>query len=144
MLQGRQPIIYGDGNQKRCFSFIQDDVDLLHKMINEEKAVGEIINIGPDEEFVTINQLSNIIAELLNFELIPVYKKDRPQEVLLANCSAHKARDMFGYKSKVSLKEGLQSMIDYIKERGVKKFKYHLDLEIINELTPDTWKDRLF
>ena len=42
------------------------------------------------------------------------------------------------------IKEGLQSMIDYIKERGVKKFKYHLDLEIINELTPDTWKDRLF
>ena len=144
MLQGRQPIIYGDGNQKRCFSFIQDDVDLLHKMIDEEKAVGEVINIGPDEEFVTINELANIIAGLLNFELNPIYKEDRPQEVLLANCSARKARDMFGYKTKVTLKEGLQSMIDYIKERGVKKFKYHLDLEIINEFTPETWKNKLF
>ena len=35
-------------------------------------------------------------------------------------------------------------MIAYIKERGVKPFKYHIDLEIVNDKTPVTWKDRLF
>ena len=35
-------------------------------------------------------------------------------------------------------------MIDFIKEKGVKKFRYHLDLEIINSKTPKTWKEKLF
>ena len=77
-------------------------------MIEDERAVGEIINIGPDKEFVTINQLAKTIAELINFDLNPIYKKGRPQEVYLANCSADKARDLFGYKTKVSLREGLE------------------------------------
>jgi len=144
MLQGRQPIIYGDGNQKRCFSFVHDDIDILYTLIGNEKAASEMINIGPDKEFVTINELAEIIAELLQFELKPTYKKARPQEVYLANCSANKARNLFGYEPKVSLKDGLESMIDYIKTRGTKKFKYHLDLEIINDITPETWKNKLF
>jgi len=62
----------------------------------------------------------------------------------LASCSANKARRLFNYSTKVTLREGLQSMIDHIKAKGAKKFRYHLDLEIINEKTPKTWKNRLF
>ena len=105
---------------------------------------GEIINIGPDDEFVTINELASTIANLLTFNLNPVYKKGRPQEVFLANCSANKARKLFKYKTKFTLKQGLSEMIAYIKKRGTKSFKYHIDLEIINELTPETWKKKLF
>ena len=94
--------------------------------------------------FVSINELAITIANLLGFELDPIYKEGRPQEVLLANCSADKARKLFGYESKVKLKDGLQTMIDYIKRRGTKPFKYHLDLEIISEITPETWKNKLF
>lgn len=144
MLQGRQPIIYGDGEQKRCFSFIEDVVDPLMRMATEEGVVGHIINIGPDDEFVTINELATVIAELLEFPLEPVYMPGRPQEVKHATCSANKARKYLGYEAKVPLKEGLQSMIDYIRERGVKPFRYHLDLEIVSDITPRTWKDRLF
>jgi len=144
MLLKRQPIIYGTGEQKRCFSFVQDDLDCLEKMAFDKKVIGEVINIGPDEEFVSINELAEIIAELLDFKLKPQYFPDRPQEVLLANCSADKARKMLGYSTKYPLKKGLQEMIDYIKKRGAKPFKYHLDLEIINEKLPKTWKDRLF
>ena len=57
---------------------------------------------------------------------------------------ADKARKMLGYKTSYKLRKGLQEMIDWIKERGVKPFKYHLDLEIINKKIPVTWKDRLF
>ena len=144
MLQKRQPIIYGDGEQKRCFSFIQDDVKVLEKLVFSDKVVGEVINIGPDEEFVTINQLAETIAKLLKFKLKPIYMPERPQEVKLANCSADKARRLLGYKTEYTLGAGLKSMIDYIKKRGPKPFKYHLDLEIINKKTPRTWKDKLF
>jgi UDP-glucose 4-epimerase len=144
MLQGRQPIIYGDGTQKRCFSFVQDDIDCLTKLAFQPDVVGEVINIGPDEEFVTINELAKTIAELLNFKLEPIYVRDRPQEVKFATCSADKARRMLGYQTKYTLKQGLQEIIDYVIKRGPRKFRYHLDLEIINEKTPSTWKNRMF
>jgi len=131
-------------DQKRCFSFIQDDVKVLEKLVFSDKVVGEVINIGPDEEFVTINQLAETIAKLLKFKLKPIYMPERPQEVKLANCSADKARRLLGYKTEYTLGAGLKSMIDYIKKRGPKPFKYHLDLEIINKKTPRTWKDKLF
>ena len=143
MLQGRQPIIYGDGNQKRCFSFVGDDIDCL-KRIAFDDVQGEVINIGPDEEFITINELANTIARLLNFDLKPIYVKGRPQEVKLATCSADKARRLLGYKTKYTLEEGLKEMIEYIKQKGTKKFRYHLDLEIVNDKTPSTWKNRMF
>lgn len=144
MLQGRQPVIYGDGEQKRCFSFVQDDIDCLMQMGFKYGLSGEIINIGPDEEFISINELANIIAELLDFNLDPTYMPGRPQEVRLATCSANKARKLLGYNTKTPLRKGLNEMINYIKQKGVKKFRYHLDLEIINEKTPKTWSNKLF
>ncbi len=144
ILQNRQPIIYGDGMQKRCFSFYSDDIDILKILATHEKVNGEIINIGPDGEFVTINELAQTIAKLLNFDLDPKYMPGRPQEVFLANCSANKARELLSYDPHVSLEDGLLEMIDYIKSRGPKPFKYHLDLEIINDLTPKTWKNKIF
>lgn len=144
MLQGRQPVIYGDGEQKRCFSFVQDDVFCLKKLAFQENVAGEVINIGPDEEFVSINHLASVIAGLLDFKLHPVYMPDRPQEVKLAACSADKARRMLGYRTEYTLEQGLNEMIQYIKEKGVKKFRYHLPIEIISDKTPKTWKDRFF
>jgi UDP-glucose 4-epimerase len=144
MLQGRQPIIYGDGEQKRSFSFVKDVVDCLVKMGFQDNLAGETINVGPDEEFVTINVLAKMIAELLNFQLEPIYMPERPREVKLATCNADKARKLLGYKTKVDLKTGLLDIIEYIKERGPKSFTYHIDLEIINDKTPRTWKDKIF
>lgn len=144
MLQGRQPIIYGNGEQKRCFSFVNDDIKCLEKLAFGEGMNGEIINIGPDEEFITINKLASTISELIGFDLDPIYVKDRPQEVKLATCSAEKARRLLGYSTEYSLEKGLTEMIDYIRKKGPKKFRYHLDLEIVNDKTPETWKNRMF
>lgn len=144
MLQGRQPIIYGNGEQKRCFSFVQDDIDCLNKLAFQDNVAGEVINIGPDEEFVTINQLAETIAKLIGFRLDPIYLKDRPQEVKLATCSADKARRLLGYQTKYTLEQGLSEMVAYIEKKGPKPFSYHLPLEIVNELTPKAWTDRMF
>ncbi len=144
MLQGRQPIIYGDGSQKRCFSFVQDDIQVLEKLMDEKSVAGQVINIGPDEEFVSINELATVIAELLNFKLDPVYVPGRPQEVKLATCSADKARKLLGYKTNYTLKQGLAEMIEAIKKRGPKKFRYTFDIEILNDKTPKTWTNKMF
>jgi UDP-glucose 4-epimerase len=144
MLQNRQPVIYGDGMQVRCFSDIDDDLAILSKFAFDEKASGEIFNIGPDEESVTIIKLAEIIAEKLNFNLDPIFMAGRPQEVKYATCSADKIRDYFNYKTSVSLGESIEKMIGYIQDRGVKPFHYHLPIEINNDLVPLTWKNRLF
>ena len=143
MLQGRQPFIYGDGSQKRCFSFVSDDIAPLKQMAFDPRCAGQVINIGPDQEFVTIHELAVTIARLLDFRLEATFTRERPSEVHLANCSADKARRLLGYEPSVTLEDGLRSMIDWIRSRGTRPFKYHLALEIVNDKTPDTWKERL-
>lgn len=144
MLQGKQPIIYGDGKQKRCFSFVQDDVDPLVMMAEADNVLGETINIGPDDNFITINELAAIIAKLLDFKLEPRSQPDRPQEVKLGNCSADKARRLLGYDPKTKLEDGLRQMIKYIREKGPKPFEYHLEVELKTEKTPKSWTEKMF
>lgn len=143
MLQGKQPIIYGDGSQMRCFSFMQDVINPLMVACENDFVNGEIINIGPDEEFVTINELAARLANILNFELDPIYMPGRPQEVKHANCSADKARHLLGYKTTTSLDEGLSELVEWVRAKGAKEFTYHLPIEFVTEKTPKTWTDRL-
>ena len=139
MLQNKAPIIYGDGNQKRCFSYIDDCLTCLIPMLDQENLNKQIINIGPDEEFVTINKVAEICSNVTGSNLKPIYKKDRPREVKHASCSADKARSLLNYKTTTDLKNGIIKTYDYIKKRGPNPFDYHINLEIKNDLTPDTW-----
>ena len=123
MIQNRQPIIYGDGKQKRCFSYVDDDLFCLKEMATSKKVLGQTINIGPDEEFITINELAEKIANQLQVNLNPRYMRGRPQEVIEATCSAEKARKLLNYKTKTSLDDGISKMIEYIKSKGPKKFR---------------------
>ncbi len=144
MLQKRQPIIYGDGNQKRCFSYVDDCVISLYQMAIESITNSQIYNIGPDEEFITINELSEIIANKLKFNLNPIYHRDRPLEVKYSYCSSDKIKKDLKYNIFTPLDIGIEKTIEYIKKRGVRDFKYHIDLEILNKNTPSTWKEKLF
>ena len=142
MLQGKAPIIYGDGKQTRCFSYIDDCLSCLIPMLDQKNLNKEIINIGPDEEFVSINKIAEICSNITGVNLNPIYKKDRPKEVKHATCSADKARELLNYKTKVSLLDGIKNTFNYIKNRGVRPFDYNINLEIKNELTPSTWTKR--
>jgi len=144
MLQKRNPIIYGDGNQKRTFSDIDDCIYCLDKLLTDPKVVSQVVNIGPDEEFTSINELYRLLSNKLKFNLEPKYLEDRPNEVREATCSADKARKILGYKTSVSLDESLDKMINYISKKGPKKFQYNYPLEIDNEKTPLAWKEKLF
>lgn len=141
MLQGRQPVIYGDGLQMRCFSDISDIVDPIVKLVETDVADGETINIGPDNNFITINELAERIAKLIDFKLDPIYLPDRPKEVRFANCSADKARGMLDYNPSTKLDDTLSNMINYVRDRGSQDFNFYLPVEIVNDLTPITWTD---
>ena len=143
ILNGNAPIIYGDGEQTRCFSDIDDVVNPMLNSIFSEEAKGQTINVGPDEDVIIINQLASKVLKVLNSDLDPIYVKERPKEVKYAHCSSEKSRNILGYSTSVSLDQSIEKIANWIIEKGPKKFRYHLDIEIENEHTPDTWKNKL-
>ena len=148
MLQGRQPIVYGDGSQERCFSYVSDDVEPLVKMATEKNVVGEVINIGPDREVISVLKAAEMVAEVLGFKLDPIFTAARPREVKLAHCSADKARRLLGYETKVPLAEAVRRTVEWVRERGPRPFAYHnmgpIEIENSAAKVPETWQKRLF
>ncbi len=143
LLRGEQPIIYGDGSQVRCFSFVTDVVDCLAAMGQLPEASGEIVNVGPDEGPVSILELAETIAEIIGAPFDPIFVPARPEEVHYALCSANKARRLLGYRTQSTLKEGLTRMVDWIAESGAERFRYNREMEISSSGVPITWSRRL-
>jgi UDP-glucose 4-epimerase len=143
LLQGKPPVIYGDGSQTRCFTFMNDVTNPLMRACESDVVDGMVINVGPDEEVITINELANKIMNLMGLVMPPIYMPGRPQEVKSASCSADRARQLLNYKTSTPLESGLQQLIDYIKDRGQKEFDYHLPLEFVTNKTPTTWTKKL-
>ena len=143
MLQGQPPIIYGDGTQVRCFSDVRDDIPVFVKMM-EYPDHNLVCNVGPDEEWVTINKLADMLRKHIpEAPKTNLYYRDRPQEVKMAVCSADKARRIYGYKTNYLLDETLRSLVLHIRERGTRPFEYHLPVEIESGKTPETWTEQL-
>ena len=92
MLQNRQPIIYGDGEQKRSFSDIEDCIYSIDKLATDPNIKSQIVNIGPDDNFISVNELFEKLSNQLKFNQKPINYKDRINEVKHANCSADKAK----------------------------------------------------
>ena len=144
ILHNQRPYIYGDGTQKRCFSDIEDTLQILDDLTFSKEANKVMLNIGPDEEFITINELFKKIAFLMRYNNYPLYLDSRPREVKNAYCSADFARKKFNYRTTTSLENSLKKLIKYIESSPKREFKYFLDLEITNELTPKSWSNKLF
>lgn len=142
-LRGLPAIIYGDGNQTRCFSYVADCINCLEKMALDPKVVSEIINIGPDDGTISIKDLAVLVAKETGFEGEAIHMPDRPREVKHADCSADKARWLLAYETKTTLEKSIQETVAYIKQKGPREFDYSYPLEIISDKTPKTWKDRL-
>ncbi len=144
MLQGKAPIVYGDGTQTRCFSYIDDVVEAFEKILLRDDLDGEVINVGPDKEFISINELVSILNNILGTNYETIYMPGRPMEVHKAYCSSDKMRRLLGISSKVQIHEGLEKLVDFIKTRGAKEFIYdNIPLEINTQITPKTWTRRI-
>lgn len=83
---------------------------------------GLTINIEPDEEFLSIEDLAFKIGKFLGLAVSPTYRTGGPQEVFHANCSADLARELLGFKTTTTLKEGLDSSFGWIREEGARDF----------------------
>lgn len=149
ILNNKNYYIYGDGTQKRAFTYIDDFTPYILKCAFQKNVVSQIINIGPSEEY-TINELSDIVLGTFfpngepSKKLMPCYVDSRPQEVKYAYCTSDKAKKLLGYKTTVSLKEGVRKMIDWAKKLGPQEFNYlNEGLELENENVPLTWKKKL-
>lgn len=149
LLNGRRYYIYGDGEQKRAFSYIGDVAKYISLSGFLDKCNGEIVNVGPREEY-TINEASNKILEIffggkkkVPEDLRPVHLPDRPKEVKNAYCTNDKAVRLLGYKTSKTLEEGLELMIKWARKLGPQEFRYLKELELIGPSTPRTWKDKL-
>ena len=144
ILNGKPPIIYGDGNQKRAFSYIDDVTPYIAKAGFLDSCKGEIINIGPTEEF-TVNELAHVCLQAFgpSIQLEPQHVPDRPREVKDAFCTNDKAKQLLGYKTTVSFEEGIKRMVEWAKTQGPKEFKYLSQLELTGKKIPETWSKRI-
>ena len=146
-LQGKPMVIYGDGEQKRSFSNVNDCIRAVSTIMRSDRDIcGQVYNIGPDENEISIMDLAKKVGHFCekypHFEHFP----DRPAEVKNAYCSSDKITSEFNYKAAVPLEDTLQQMIKWIKKHGGEKgkaFEYHLNLEFVKENTPKTWTEKL-
>lgn len=141
VMSHQPPIIYGDGNQVRSFSYIDNLTPCLLNALDWDVS-GEIFNLGPTET-QTINELAFTILKTFNSDLEPTYVDDRPLEVKHAYCTSDKAESLLGYKTLVTFNEGIGLMVDWAKQLGPQKPMYLNKLELETDLTPITWKDKL-
>lgn len=140
-LQNKPIYVYGDGQQKRCFSPIKDCLDSLVKMVDADIS-GEIINIGPDAGEISVLQLAHMIRQIIGDQVTIEHLPDRPNEVKNAYCSSDKARQILGYSPKQSLHECLVEMVEYIREKQPKPFAYNFPIEIESGC-PKVWTQRM-
>ena len=78
-----------------------------------------MINIGPDEEYISILELAHTIADLMNFTLDPIFVPERPREVRYATCSADKARRLLDFIAETSLASGLAETANWYRSEGL-------------------------
>ena len=108
---GKQPIIYGDGEQTRDFVFVRDVIDACMYAIHRKSCVDEVINVGTGVE-TSIKKLANVLAELFNLHDIKVvYAEPRTGDLRKSCADLSKAEKLLGYEPKTSLKGGLTMLL---------------------------------
>ncbi|MGD9118449.1 MAG: NAD-dependent epimerase/dehydratase family protein, partial [Dehalococcoidia bacterium] len=111
VLEGKSPVIFGDGEQSRDFTYVKD-VATANIQAAESNATG-IYNLGNSKQ-VTINHLVQLIIELVGKKNIkPVYQDPRPGDILHSLSDISRAKD-FGYDPTTSLHEGLKLTYDFL------------------------------
>jgi UDP-glucose 4-epimerase len=111
-LAGRSPVIYGNGEQSRDFTFVRDVVEA--NILAAESPITGVFNIGSGDR-VTINHLAQSVIRLAgNNPIKVVYQDARPGDVLHSLADITRA-GAFGYRPKYSLEEGLREVIKYLR-----------------------------
>lgn len=136
ILQGKPMTIFGDGEQTRAFSYIEDMAAIMAEAIEVPAAYNEVFNIGADQPY-TINELAKAIATAMGVEAQVVHLPAR-NEVAHAYSSHEKVRRIFGERPLHSLEDGLARMAQWVRGHGARKSKDFEDIEVTKNF-PKAW-----
>ncbi len=116
LMSGEQPVIYGDGEHSRDFTFVENVVEANLRAAESTKAVGQIINVANGQR-ITLNELLNVLKSVTGrTEVEPDYREARVGDVRHSLADISLARELLGYEPRVGLKEGLRLTIDWWKQ----------------------------
>ena len=118
MLDGRPPVVFGDGRQSRDFTYIDNVVtgNLLACHAPAEVA-GQVINLACGDR-ITLLGLIDRINEHLNTAIQPVFDAPRPGDIMNSRADIRKARRLLGFQPQVSFQEGLRRTIEWFRARA--------------------------
>ena len=119
LLQGRRPTVYGTGEKRRDFIYVDDVNDFHLQCIDDPRTDGNVYNLGSGVNH-SVQEILDIVKGLLKSDMGPIYVHDLPGEAQtnLADISSARA---LGWEPSVSLEAGLQRSIDYIRKYVVVK-----------------------
>ena len=115
MLRDQPPIVYGDGEQTRDFTHIDNVVEANMLAARADKAAGQVLNVACGES-VTINQVILIINKLLDKNISAKYEPTRAGDVKHSLADISLAREVIGFEPKIMFEQGLGNAIDWYKE----------------------------
>lgn len=115
LLAGKSPTVYGDGEQTRDFTYIDNVVDANWQAANHPRAAGGVFNIGCGTQ-TSLNQLVAQLNEILGTQLQPAYEASRTGDVRHSVADVSKARDVIEYTPLVSLRTGLERVLAWFRE----------------------------
>lgn len=138
-LAGEPFTIFGDGEQKRAFSYIGDIAPIIAESATHNGARNEIFNVGADSVY-TVNQLAEEVMRAMGVKTEIKHLPAR-NEVVDAWSDHSKVQRVFGKQKETTLAEGLQRMADWVKHAGVRASKPFEGIEIEKNLPP-SWRNR--
>ena len=113
LLRAERPVIYGDGEQSRDFTYIDNVVEANLKASESTTAIGQVINIANGERI----SLNHLLDELKNLtgktDVVADYQEARTGDVKHSLADISRARDLLGFQPRVDLRSGLQLTIDW-------------------------------
>ena len=118
MLRGERPMIFGDGEQSRDFTYVANVIAANLKAAPAAGGAGGAFNIACGER-VSLNQLVGFLNEIMGTAIEPVYADDRPGDVKHSLADISAAKDAFGYEPVVSFQEGLARVVAWYRAHPV-------------------------
>ncbi len=116
LVQGRVPIIFGDGEQSRDFTYIENVVQANLLAMSAEHLHGQAINIACGKR-ISLNQLLNILKEILGSKVSPIYQEPRKGDVRHSLADIRKGKEMINYEPKVEIEIGLKKTVEFFQKR---------------------------
>ncbi len=140
LLAGDPLTLFGDGEQKRAFSYIADVAPIIAKSATHDDARNEIFNVGADTVY-TVNELAKAVMEAMG-STSPLNYLPARNEVVNAWSDHAKVQKVFRTPKEVTLADGLKRMADWVKRAGVRQSKPFVGIEIEKNLPP-SWKGQI-